>query len=108
MLGYLIQIALSIVLWIFNLSNFYRKLLIFPDIKTTLNTLFITIIISILAFLIIYSWGRYNFKRYAHLDRRKFPSDVTTEEISEYFNLSLETVAEFQDNNKIVLEKTIV
>lgn len=108
MVGYLIQIALSVALWTFNLSNFYHKLLIFPDIKTTLNTLLITVLISIVAFLTIFSWGRYNYKKYAHLRRRNFPEDVTTEEVVEYFNLSLETVVDMQNNKRIVLEKTIV
>lgn len=108
MVGFIIQITVSVVLWIFNLSNFYHKLLIFPNIKTTLNTLLITVMISILAFLIIFGWGRYNYRKYAHLRRRNFPEDVTTGEIVEYFKLPLETVVEMQNNKKIVLEKTIV
>jgi poly-beta-1,6-N-acetyl-D-glucosamine biosynthesis protein PgaD len=108
LLTYFIQVTLSVALWAFNLSNFYHKLLILTDIKTTIYTLLITIMISVLACLVIYFWGRYNFKRYAHLNRRKFPKEVSSQDIIEYFNLSPEIVEYMQNNKNIQLEKTIV
>lgn len=108
MLVYFIQVSLSVGLWAFNLSNFYRKLFILPDIITTINTLMITLVISILAFLIIFFWGRYNFKKYAHLNRRRFPKTVASEDIAEYFNLSPVVVEDMGNSKRIHLEKTIV
>lgn len=107
MIGYIVEIILTILIWLFNLSNFY-KLLVFLNIRKTINTLIITFAISILAFLIMFIWGKYNYKRYAHLNRRKFPNDVTSNEIVEYFNLPHELVTSMQNDKEIELEKTIV
>lgn len=108
MLGYIVQIILSLLIWIFNLSNFYKQLFILGSIYRTINTLLITIVISFLGFLIMYGWGRYNFKRYAHLKRRRFPDYITIEGLAKYFNLSLEVVETMQNDKIIILEKTIV
>lgn len=108
MLGYIIQIILSIILWVFNLSNFYYTLFIFSNIKTTIRTIIITVVIAMGVFVLIYSWGRYNYKRYAHLKRRKFPENVTNDKIATYFGLSLSLVEKMQNDKIIVIEKTIV
>ena len=92
MLWYLVQIVLSLLLWTFNLSNIYQKLFMFGNVKATISTLFITIVSSIFIFVIIHGWGRYNFKKYAHLRRRKFPEGVSVEEIVEFFKLSPQVV----------------
>ena len=108
MLGYIVQIILSLLIWIFNLSNFYKQLFILGSIYRTINTLLITIMISFLGFLIMYGWGRYNFKRYAHLNRRRFPDYITIEGLAKYFNLSLEVVESMQNDKITILEETIV
>lgn len=105
---YMIQIVLSILLWKFNLSNFYSKLLIFPNVKSTITTFIITAGISILAFIVMLLWGRYNYKKYAYLNRRKFPKDVTSQEIASYFDLQVEAIEKMQNDRIIDLEKTIV
>lgn len=105
---YMIQIVLSILLWKFNLSNFYNKLLVFPNVKSTITTFIITAGISILAFIVMLLWGRYNYKRYAYLNRRKFPKDVTSQEIALHFNLPVEVIEKMQNDRIIELEKTIV
>ena len=108
MLVYIIQIILSLLLWAFNLSNFYKKLIIVGSIKTTLYTLLITILISVFAFLILVGWGRYNYKRYAHLERRRFPDDVTLDDLVQYFNLPSEIIENMRNNKIIVLDRTII
>lgn len=108
MLGYIFQILLSIVCWLFNLSNFYHKLFVLDNIQTTIHILTITVAIAICIFILIYFWGKYNYKRYAHLNRRKFPQDVTNDEIELYFGLSSSLVEKMQNDKVIILEKTIV
>lgn len=108
MLGYIFQILLSIILWIFNLSNFYNELFILDNIKTTIHTFIITVTIAIGVLVLIYSWGKYNYKKYAHLKRRKFPDDVTNDKIAIYFDLPLSLIKKMQNDKIIVLEKTIV
>ncbi|MDR3593270.1 poly-beta-1,6-N-acetyl-D-glucosamine biosynthesis protein PgaD [Clostridium sp.] len=116
MLYYIIQTLLSIVFWsllyiVFwslNLSNFYKKLFTLGDVSTTMHTFIITIVIASSSFILMYFWGRYNHKRYAHLRRRKFPKAVTNDEIERYFNLPSSTIEKMQNDKIIILEKTIV
>lgn len=108
MLGYIVQIILSIILWVFNLSNFYYFSFIFHNIETTIRTIVITLLISVCVFMLIYLWGKYNYKRYAHLTRRKFPENVTKDKIATYFDLPLSLVEKMQNDKVIVIEKTIV
>jgi len=108
MLFYIIQTLLSIVVWSFNLSNFYNKLFTSSDVSTTIHTFIITIFIASGSFILMYFWGKYNYKKYAHLRRRKFPKVVTNDEIESYFNLPSSTIEKMQNDKIIILEKTIV
>ena len=116
MLYYIIQTLFSIVFWLllfmvfwlFNLSNFYNKLFTSSDVSTTIHTFIITIFIASGSFILMYFWGKYNYKRYAHLRRRKFPKTVTNDEIERYFNLPSSTIEKMQYDKIIILEKTIV
>ncbi|EKQ54363.1 MULTISPECIES: poly-beta-1,6-N-acetyl-D-glucosamine biosynthesis protein PgaD [unclassified Clostridium] len=116
MLYYIIQTLSSmiflsllyIVFWSFNLPNFYNKLFTLSDVSITMYTFMITIVIASSSFILIYFWGKYNYKRYAHLRRRKFPKAVTEEEIERYFNLPSSTIEKMQNDKIIILDKTIV
>lgn len=91
-----------------NLSDFYNKLFTLRDVITTIHTFIITLVIAISGLILMYFWGGYNYKRYAHLRRRKFPKDVTKGEIERYFNLPSSTIEKMQNDKIIILEKTIV
>lgn len=108
MLGYLLQTVLSIVLWLFNASNFYTKLIASGSIYSTVQTFFITVTIAISALLIFYFWGRYNKKMYAHLNRRTFPKNVTPDEVEAYFRLDSSIIEKMQKDKIIILERTII
>lgn len=108
MLGYIFQIVLSILLWSFNLSNFYNELFVLDNLRATINTFLITASISVGVFILIFFWGKYNFKKYAHLRRRKFPEDTTIEKVAEHFDLPISLIEEMQNDKVIELEKTIV
>lgn len=109
MLGYIFQILLSIVLWLSNLSNFYGKLFILNNTQTTtIHILLSTVVIAICISILIYAWGKYNYKRYAHLNRRNFPQNVTNDEIEAYFGLTSSLVEKMQTDKVIIFEETIV
>lgn len=108
MLGYLIQIIASLIVWGFSLSNFYDKLFMIGNLENTIKIILATILISLILFIVMYVWGKYNFKRFAHLRRRKFPEDIKPEELAKYFNLSVEEIKKMQNDKKIELEKTII
>jgi poly-beta-1,6-N-acetyl-D-glucosamine biosynthesis protein PgaD len=108
MLGYLIQIIASLIVWGFSLSNFYDKLFMIGNLENTIRIILATILISLILFIVMYGWGKYNFKRFAHLRRRKFPDDIKPEELAKYFNLPVEEIKKMQNDKKIELEKTII
>lgn len=108
MLGYLIQIVASLIVWGFSLSNFYIELFMIRNIEKTLRIILITVLISVILFIIMYIWGKYNFNKFAHLRRRKFPKDTTPDDLAEYFNLPIDEILKMQSDKKIELEKTIV
>lgn len=108
MLVYTFQTLSSIVLWLFNLTYFYRKLFVLDNIQTTIRIFLITVAIAMCIFILMYSWEKYNYKRYAPLNRRKFPKNVTNDEIKLYFGLPSSLVEKMQNDKVIILEKTIV
>ena len=108
MLGYLIQIITSLIVWAFSLSNFYEKLFIINNIQDTIRVMLITVLISVIIFIVIFAWGKYNYNRYAHLTRRQFPKDTTKDEVAEYFNLPINEILKMQNDKRIELEETIV
>lgn len=102
------SLLLSKVFLSLNLSDFYNKLFTSKAIITTIHTFIITIVIAGSDFILIFFWGRYNYKRYSHLRRRKFPKNVTKDEVEHYFNLPSSTIEQMQNDKIIILEKTIV
>jgi poly-beta-1,6-N-acetyl-D-glucosamine biosynthesis protein PgaD len=108
MLGYILQIVFSIALWLFNITNFYSKLFSINNIYITIRTFVITAAISICIVLVLYLWGKYNYKKYAHLTRRGFPKNVSNNEIETYFGLASCLIEKMQNDKVIVLEKTII
>lgn len=104
-LGQLMQLITTILLWLFGM--FYLKETVFSDSKT-LFTFFFTIIIALIWVIMSMLWGRYNYKKYAHLKRRTFPKDTTVNDIGNLLNLDVEIIKDMQNTKNIVLEETIV
>jgi poly-beta-1,6-N-acetyl-D-glucosamine biosynthesis protein PgaD len=108
MLGYTLQTLFSIAVLKFKVPAFLSKIFPYGDPKKTLQTLLITIGIAILATLVLSLWGAYNYRKYAHLNRRTFPKDVTSSKIDGHFGLHPFVVLDMRNNKITVLEKTIV
>jgi poly-beta-1,6-N-acetyl-D-glucosamine biosynthesis protein PgaD len=108
MLGFFIYTALTLVLWYFNINYIYNELFFVQNIFDTLKIISLTITAAMIAFVIMLGWGRYNYRKFGHLDRRQFPKVVSSEDIAKYFDLPIQQVEEFQNDKWINLEKTIV
>ncbi|MDF2590966.1 MAG: pgaD [Clostridia bacterium] len=108
MLGYILQTLFSIAVLKFKVPDFLTKIFPYGDPQKTRQTVLITIGIAILAALVISLWGAYNYRKYAHLNRRTFPKDVTSSGIDSHFGLHPFEVLEMQNSKITVLEKTIV
>ncbi|MFP4698480.1 MAG: poly-beta-1,6-N-acetyl-D-glucosamine biosynthesis protein PgaD [Eubacteriales bacterium] len=108
MLGFFFQIFFSVIIWVFNLSEFYTRLFKIEDVGYTVRVFIITVGIAVINLLIMYWWGEYNYRKFGSLNRRKFPKETTPNEIAETLDLPIETVIHMQNNKIIVLDKTIV
>lgn len=75
------------------------------EIQEYFYILFIAMLIIIV--LLIF-WKNYNLRRFGRLHRRKFRPAVTNEEISEMFELDIQTVEDMQNKRVITLETNII
>jgi poly-beta-1,6-N-acetyl-D-glucosamine biosynthesis protein PgaD len=107
-IGYVSYTFLSAILYFFNIPDFYHKLFGFSNIYTTLRTLGITVCIAIGILLLLYVWGKYNYKKYAHLSRRTFPKEVTNKELEDYLGVPSSIIEKMKKDKIVVLEKTIL
>jgi poly-beta-1,6-N-acetyl-D-glucosamine biosynthesis protein PgaD len=108
LLGFTLQIILSILLWFFNLSYIYNELIILGSVEDSIFIFTVTIIISLCSFAFLYFWGHYNFRKYGHLDRRSFPKSVTSEELAVYFSMPVSEVERFTKEKLLTLEENII
>lgn len=103
-----LQIIASVFLWIFNVGYIYNELFLIGNIEDTVFIFSVTILVAILAFTLLYFWGNYNYRKFGNLRRRRFPDNVSTEELTEHFNLPVESIKKMQSEKYILLEKNII
>ena len=108
MLGLIVQIVLSLILWAFNGAYFYKEFILLGKIDDSIFIFSITTLTALIGFIVMYFWGKYNFSKYGHLDRRSFPKTVTSEDLANHFNLSISEVEKFRSDKRIVLERNIL
>lgn len=105
LIGQITQLVLTVILW--GLGTFYLGETILSDPSTIYIFVFTTFVAIIWITLSMW-WGNYNFKKFAHLNRRTFPQDTTAEEVSFVTKLNVSEILKLQNQKEIILEKTIV
>ncbi|MFE8695772.1 poly-beta-1,6-N-acetyl-D-glucosamine biosynthesis protein PgaD [Cytobacillus sp. FJAT-53684] len=60
-----------------------------------------TCLIIVLSFLGLHLWGKYNKRRYGHLNRRTFPNQTDLDEIAKYYSISSSEILQLQEENFI-------
>ncbi|WP_462410140.1 poly-beta-1,6-N-acetyl-D-glucosamine biosynthesis protein PgaD [Neobacillus sp. Marseille-QA0830] len=108
MIGLSIQIFTSLLLWAFNSTYIYNELFIFGSIKDTVFIFSMTLFISVVSFIVLFAWGKYNYHRYGKLDRRGFPDHVSQEELAQYFQLPPVEVEKYHSDKYILIEKNFL
>lgn len=107
--GYIItqtvQILASAALWLFGAETINTT--VFSD-RSAVSTLLLTFTAALMWFLLSYGWGQYNYRKFAHLNRRTFPGKSNNADIHHVTGLSRERIQELQAMKVIVLEETIV
>lgn len=81
-MSYFMARGLTLLVWIMGGSFYHKYMLNTDEIRFTLRSLAVLLLLGILTFSVMWAWSHYNYKRYAHLTRRKFASDVTIDELA--------------------------
>ncbi|MDQ0257000.1 poly-beta-1,6-N-acetyl-D-glucosamine biosynthesis protein PgaD [Evansella vedderi] len=102
------QIIISLIAWYFNLAYLMNFLIFVPNIQGTISIIIVTLVTSIVTFLFLYTWAKYNKKRFGILRRRSFPKDVDNKELEELFQISAEELEEYQKDKIIVIQRPLI
>jgi len=86
--------AVTAIIWLFGIRLNYHYLFVDESVeRVTLAAFSIIALWATLVYFIMNRWRHYNYKRYAHLTRRKFQPEVTLEELCAIFSVSPEVVS---------------
>ncbi|MEW9672608.1 poly-beta-1,6-N-acetyl-D-glucosamine biosynthesis protein PgaD [Ammoniphilus sp. 3BR4] len=103
------QVLLLFITFYIPKSNWLNHLILFGippvQVKEVILVSGRAVLVSIF---IQYAWRSYNYRRFAHMNRRQFPPDVMPSEVSRYFKLSITEIEKMQNEKWIELDKTIV
>lgn len=107
-LVYLVYVIYGIIAMEFNLPLLEISLYNREMLMETKHMLFIFFIGSLIITLYLICWRQYNFRRFGKKDRRKFPNDVTDEELAEHFKLDVSEVQKLKNQKVIVFEENVI
>lgn len=96
-------IAVKLGLPLFEISMYNRGML-----AETERMFFILFVGSLIITLWLICWRQYNFRRFGKKDRRKFPKDVTDEDLAEYFKLEPEEIKKLKSQKVIEFEENVI
>lgn len=96
-------IALKLGLPLLEIGMYSRGML-----AETERMLFILFVGTLIITLYMICWRQYNFRRFGKKDRRRFPRNVTDEDIAEYFKLEVSEVRSLRGQKVIEFEENII
>jgi len=98
---YLLLPVLNIVLWIVGMRHIRFSVIEqvgYKELFDLLDKMGWTVLI---VFLIMRSWGYYNYFRFGKKDRRKDAVKTDTDQMAEYYKVTVEEVEEMRGNKEI-------
>jgi len=99
---YLFLPLLNLVLWVLGIRYFYVELFELAGYKGLINILLKAGWVILIVFLILRSWGVYNYRRFGKRERRKGLPPETLEKTAEYFQISPEQIQHIQSSKEVV------
>lgn len=99
---YLLLPLMNIVLWLLGFHYFFVEVVEKAGYLTLLGLLKKTGISVLVVFGAIRIWGHYNYLRFRKKERRKTVSAATTQQLSEFFQISQEHVLRLQSEKEVV------
>ena len=100
----LIRLVLTAVLWYFLLLHIFEMLVLHNYVKTIQVFEFLGLI-SIVAFIVLFAWQRYNLHLFGSLDRRKARSAATAEDVADRFAISEQSLVALSAARRLNLRK---
>lgn len=99
---YLLLPFLNIVLWFLGFRYFYMAMFETAGYQQLINLLGKMGCAVLIVFLILRSWGYYNYMRFGKKDRRKSTPSTTAEQLSQFFHVPPEQIPELQSKKEVV------
>jgi len=84
------SVMVTLALWYFAGLYFIENIFSWSHIEATVRVMLQLLVAAIASAVILLCWSEYNFRRYAHLNRRREPDPVSPEEVAAYFGLPVE------------------
>ena len=99
---YLLLPLLNIVLWLLGFRYFYMEIFEKAGYEQLLQLLGKMGSAVLVVFVTLRLWGYYNYMRFGKKDRRKSAPLATAEQLSEFFHVPPEQIAELQSRKEVV------
>jgi len=92
--GLIIYFFLMITLLVWYFAGVYVIDTVFSwrHMEATVDILLRLVLVALITAMIFLGWGEYNYRTYAHLNRRKKPAIVSIREMAELFDVNEEDV----------------
>jgi biofilm PGA synthesis protein PgaD len=98
---YLFLPLLNFVLWIVGIRYFYIEVFDLAGYKGLIDLLMKAGWVILSVFLVLRSWGFYNYWRFGKKERRKSLPSETFEKTVEYFQVSPEQIQQIQSSKEV-------
>ena len=86
------SVMITLAIWYFAGLYFIENIFSWSHLEATVRVLLQLLVTAMASAVILLSWSEYNYRRYAHLNRRREPDPVTPDEVAAYFRLPVEYV----------------
>ena len=84
---------ITLVVWYFAGLYFVDSVFSWRHVEDTFDIILKLILVALFSIALMLGWAEYNFRTYAHLNRRKVPVPVTDKEMAMFFKAPIEFVA---------------
>jgi poly-beta-1,6-N-acetyl-D-glucosamine biosynthesis protein PgaD len=95
---------INLILWLLGIRHFYLEIIQKSGYLDFLHLVERVGWIILIVFGILRLWGWYNYKKFGHLNRRKFPRSTTPEQLSKYFKIPVETIKTLQTQKEVLID----
>lgn len=85
-------LMITLVVWYFAGVYFIDTVFSWRHVEATVDILLRLLVVAMFAALVFIGWGEYNFRAYAHLNRRKIPAAVSIREMAALFDVNEEVI----------------